>query len=103
MSSADLCWSLTVTVAAEQVTVGMVMVGRLERARDTWAARSAGTEAERKVTPSQFPGQRFAVTQNFAIGDDLIRFCFFFCHSNQTAGRKTRKQLLAPFSTKYTS
>jgi hypothetical protein len=28
---------------------------------------------------------------------------FFFCHSNQTAGRKTRKQLLAPFSTKYTS
>jgi hypothetical protein len=88
MSSADLCWSLTVTVAAEQVTVGMVMVGRLERARDTWAARSAGAEAERKVTPSQFPGQRFAVTQNFH------SFLFFLLPFQPNGGAENKKAIV---------
>lgn len=75
------------------------MVGRLERARDTWAARSAGAEAERKVTPSQFPGQRFAVTQNFAIGDALIRFCFsfFLLPFQPNGGAENKKAIVGVF------
>lgn len=71
MFSQDSQWSLTVTVAVEQVTAGLLTAGRLTYGR-------VGRQRRRSDAPS-VPGQH-VVTQTFAIGDALIRPAPYFCY-----------------------